>query len=264
MTERDQQLNVAQDPEATVVSSIFDDGATVIAQPVVPLDDKAVTEDVGAYVNTGTAPPVYTRAWKRRSQLTIAFVVAALFTGTVAGIVGLRLYQRSRAAVPTPTAVEQTQTATEEAQPLPTDSPTETTSEVEQPQPSAEPSTVVADEEKKADVATVKASATEIEKSSESAVRGETTVKAERVGAVKHGKKGEAEAEPERIPVYVPRENDISSPEAERRAQREENRLRRAEREARREARRARRENRARAIDSVRGIFEGRGESPPR
>ena len=263
MGEKEKQLNAGHDPDATVVNSIFGGEATVVAQPVVPLDDKTVAEDVVAYVNTGNAPPVYTRAWKRRTQMTVALVLAALFLGTVVGVLGLRLYQRSRAADSANTVTEPTQATTEVPR-----AATESTAQVgagpERPQLKAELPVVTVSESE-----VVEAAAREVKtevktaapvRAAERAAARDSSATDERAVPVKRGKKGESESERVRPPVHVGREPEpeFVSPEAERRALREEQRLRRAEKVERREQRRARR------VDSVRGIFEGRNESPPR
>ena len=111
MREREQQFKPGRDPEATVIRPLFDEDAAEVARPVIPLDDKAMDEGMGAYVETGTAPPAYTRAWKRRNHPTIMLLLVALFAGAVVGVTGLYFYQRSRiadAAVKT-TAPEQQQ-----------------------------------------------------------------------------------------------------------------------------------------------------------
>lgn len=264
MTEQERKFDSEHDPEATVISPRFDDEATVIAQPVVPLDDKAVTEDLGTYVNTGTAPPVVERAWKRRRQLTVALVLIALILGTVAGVVGLRLYQSNRAADRPAASNEQTQSAAESSQP-----PNETTNQVsaETSPPQETVAAAVADGEAKAEK-TAERVKEEKETKVENAASRKSSSEAERVAAVKHGKQGEGEPDKRgdevRPRVYDTQGEMPDNPEAERRARREEQRLRRAEQTLRRERRGARRERRARMVDSIRGIFEGNNESPPR
>src|SRR5919107_349930 len=95
MREQEKHFEPGRDPEATVIRPLFDEDAAEVARPVIPLDDKAMDEGMGAYVETGTAPPAYTRAWKRRNHPTILLVLAALFAGAVVGITGLYFYQRS-------------------------------------------------------------------------------------------------------------------------------------------------------------------------
>jgi hypothetical protein len=107
---REQAENIIDegyDPEETHVRPFFDEEATEVARPVVPLDDREVTQDVGAFVETGTAPHVYERAWRRRTRWTVALVVIALAAGLAAGVFGVRLYQRSRTGeTAAPTAAE--------------------------------------------------------------------------------------------------------------------------------------------------------------
>lgn len=263
MSELERDSAHERDPEATNVSPLFDEEATVVAQPVVPLDDRAVAEDVGTYVGTGTAPPVYARAWRRRTQWMVALVASALAVGTIAGIIGLRLYQRGR-TTPAPAQVEQTPVQTETQQPAP-----ELTGETETVAPQIpESETVQAANEAGMAGGVDEQGATggggedseRVRPASESVPDGELPIK--------RGKKGEVEAEEvgDRVesigppPVYDTQGPAPANSEAERRARREEERLR----QMRRETRERRRERRGQRVDSVRGIFEGRTESPPR
>jgi hypothetical protein len=263
MSEQKRQFDQTGDPDATVVSPFFDDDATVVAQPVVPLDDRAVTEGVGTYVGTGTAPPAYERAWKHRTHMMVALVLAALALGTVAGAVGVRIYQ-NRARADRPAESEQTQTATAPAEQAAPTAVSETAPQ--SPQAAVNVPVAVAETsepETRAAVTAESRPAVESKTAGEPSAARKPSRDAEQVVPVRQGKKAEREAE--RADPPRPRLHDTMvlpsrSPEAERRAQREEDRLRRAERAARRDGRR---ERRARMVDSVRGIFEG-NNSPPR
>lgn len=280
MREQELQLEPGRDPEATVIKPLFDEDATEVARPVVPLDDRAVTAGVGAYVETGTAPPVYTRAWKRRNQSMVMLVLAALFAGTVAGIAGVYLYQRSRtsdAAGKTAATQQQHQTpAASEAPPTATAPQPTTPSTAEAAPPTAPPlATVEPPADTEAEVAAGRVA--ESEKSTvkvsdgEGASRETARANARRapeeeapsVAPVKRGRKGGDDDEPDEPRITRPRVYDTQEPApsgsaAERRAAREEQRLRRM----RRERRRGRGE--AYMVDSIRGIFEGGRQSPPR
>jgi hypothetical protein len=281
MREHEQHLEPGRDPEATVIKPLFDEDATEVARPVIPLDDREVAEGVGAYVGTGTAPPVYTRAWKRRNKSTALLVIAALFAGTVAGIAGLYLYQRSRTSDSTAAAAGRT-SAPEQTAPAATEAPqATTTTTAPQPTTSSAPSTTEAAAPADA-VGEVAAGAVEAEKSTVKVNDGDGAAReAERATArrapdvdegeeaaaapVKRGRKGdEDEAEPvepsrsRRQPVYDTQGEAPEGSAAARRAAREEDRLRRM----RRERRRGRGE--AYMVDSIRGIFEGGRQSPPR
>ena len=283
MREQAQQFEPGRDPEATVIRPLFDEDAAVVARPVIPLDDKAMDEGMGAYVETGTAPPAYTRAWKRRNQPTIMLVVAALFAGAVVGITGLYFYQRSRisdTAVRTaaPEQPQQQQApATSEAPPT-VEPPSAKTA-------AAAPPTVVAEvAEPTAPAAGEVAAGADAsardgvkvndgEGSRREAERAAPARRPEadddeeeaRPAAVRRGRRGDDdddvradESSRARPRVYDTQGAAPAGSAAERRAAREEDRLRRM----RRERRRARGE--AYMVDSIRGIFEGGRNSPPR
>lgn len=93
MTEEQQNL-AADDAEATLVAPRFDETAEETAQPVVPLDEKAVSKTPAFYSPQRFASPA-------RPSWLLALIVASLLVGTVLGGLGLRLYQsRRNAAAP--------------------------------------------------------------------------------------------------------------------------------------------------------------------
>ena len=272
MREQEQHFEPGRDPEATVIKPLFDEDATEVARPVIPLDDRAMDEGMGAYVETGTAPPAYTRAWKRRNHLTITLVLAAMFAGAVVGVTGLYFYQRSRTAdtavkTAAPEQQQQQAPATSSEAP-PAEAPPATTTEAAQPSAVAEPPASAADE--------VAAGAAAPERDRVKVNDGEGTPRETeraaparrpeaddeeeaRPAAVKRGRKGDDDDdEPRRPRVYDTQGPAPAGSAAERRAAREEERLRRM----RRERRRVRGE--AYMVDSIRGIFEGGRNSPPR
>ena len=271
MREQEKQFEPGRDPEATVIRPLFDEDAAEVARPVIPLDDRAMDEGMGAYVETGTAPPAYTRAWKRRNHWTVMLVVAALFAGAVVGITGLYFYQRSRtsaAAVSTPASEQQQQQQTPATSEAP---PTAQTTEAAQPSADVAPQTPAAGEVAAGAAERERVKVSDAGGTTREAVRAAPARRPEveeeeaRPAAVKRGKKGdddddERAEEPSRT---RPRVYDTQGPApagsaAERRAAREEDRLRRM----RRERRRVRGE--AYMVDSIRGIFEGGRDSPPR
>ena len=273
MREQEQQFEPGRDPEATVIKPLFDEDATEVARPVIPLDDRAMDEGMGAYVETGTAPPAYTRAWKRRNHSTVMLVVVALFAGAVVGIMGLYFYQRSGTpdtAVKT-TAPEQQQQqqapATSEAPPpaAQTTEAAQPSADVESPAPAAGEVAAGADAAERDRVKVSDAGGTTREAvRAAPARRPEVEEEEARPAAVKRGKKGDDDDERAEEPSRTrPRVYDTQGPApagsaAERRAAREEDRMRRM----RRERRRVRGE--AYMVDSIRGIFEGGRDSPPR
>lgn len=284
MREHEDNSTSARDPEATAVRPLFDDVAADVARPVVPLTDRAVAEDVVTYVGTGNAPHVYARAWKRRTHWMFALIFASLFAGTVAGVVGLRVYQKSRAKSVAP-AQEQTPAAAEVPPPS---SPVAANEVSAAPAQEQTPAVTVASHDAATDADAkdanvrdandetlapaggrerVVAGRGEVIEKERASVRGPSTEES-REDSDKRGKKGEddfARGERTSSRVYDTQGAAPYGSEAERRAAREDAKLRRAERMARREGRRERRgEPRARMVDSIRGIFEGRTDSPPR
>lgn len=278
---RDQEQNSfqAQDPEATAVRPLFSDDAADIARPVVPLTDRAVADDVVTYVGTGNAPSAYVRAWKHRTQWMVALVFAALLAGTAAGVVGLRLYQQSNRAKAVAPAAEQTTAAAEAPQ-----SPVETEGEVSaapvepsltagSPAADGNDESVAAPTDARERTALERKEATERESAAVESRR--TSAEEARTAPARQGKKGDDDDDDRDVArgsrvssgVYDTQGPAPYGSAAERRAAREDAKLRRAERAERvmrREQRRNQREPRARMVDSIRGIFEGRSESPPR
>lgn len=288
MREQEQQFEPGRDPEATVIRPLFDEDAAVVARPVIPLDDKAMDEGMGAYVETGTAPPAYTRAWKRRNQPTIMLVVAALFAGAIVGITGLYFFQRSlvsdtavKTAAPEQPQQQQQQApaASEEAPPT-VEPPSAKTTQAAPPsvvaEVAAEPTASAAGEvaagadasaRDRVKVNDGEGAPREAERAAPAARRPEDDDEEEeaRPAAVRRGRRGDddddaraGESSRARPRVYDTQGPAPAGSAAERRAAREEDRLRRM----RRERRRGRGE--AYMVDSIRGIFEGGRNSPPR
>jgi hypothetical protein len=192
------------------------------------------------------------------------------------GISGLYFYQRSRtsdtAAVKTNAPEQQQQQAPATLEAPTAAPPTAKTTEAAPPSADAESSSpaagevaagATASERDRVKVSDGEGVAREAERAAP-ARRPEADEEESRPEAVKRGRKGNDDDEPAAEPSRTrPRVYDTQGPApagsaAERRAAREEGRLRRA----RRERRRGR--NEAYMVDSIRGIFEGGRESPPR
>jgi len=90
------------DPEATLITPLFDEQATILARPVVPITGDA-HRDAGSSYDT-----VATSGGKRRRSWPLALVVVSALIGSVVGVVALSFYQkrqqRARAAAVAPTA----------------------------------------------------------------------------------------------------------------------------------------------------------------
>ncbi|MCA1632778.1 MAG: hypothetical protein LC802_03430 [Acidobacteria bacterium] len=239
------------EPEETLVTPRFDEVETVQAQPVVPFGE----------VPAG-APSRPRPGSRRRSSWPLALILTSALAGCVVGGAGLYLYQRRateeapRAAEPTqmPLAAEATQATVAAGEPEVTASLS-----APAPEPAAEGDTAEVLEAERVEVPAPAHRGDDDAKNKESDKASSTEPRktVERRDAEenhKHGKRGGRDAEAERV----------GSGEA---AAREENRdgearladtiIYRQRRAERREERRARRENRTRAVDRVRGIFEG-------
>ena len=239
------------EPEETLITPRFDEVETVQAQPVVRLED--VPPDSLSRPRPGA---------RRRSSWPLALILTSALVGSVAGGAGLYLYQR-RATEETPRAAEPTQTpsAPEATQIAPAAGEAEVTASL--PEPAPEP----ADEGDRAEV--LEAERVELpapahreadnakKKESDKAPSTEPRKVVERRDEEenrKRGKKGGRNAEAERVSGGEAATREEYRDGEARLADTIIYRQRRAER---REERRARRENRSRAVDRVRGIFEG-------
>ena len=241
------------DPEETLVTPRFDEVETVQAQPVVRL------ADVPPGSPTRPRPGA-----RRRSSWPLALILTSALVGSVAGGAGLYLYQR-RATDETPRAAEPapTPSAAEATQIAPATGEAEVTASLPAPEPADEgdraevldterielpaPAHRGDDDAKKKE--SDKAPATEPRKAVERRDDEENR---------KRGKKGGRDAEAERVAGGEAAAREEYRDGEARLADTILYRQRRAERrEERREERRARRESRPRAVDRVRGIFEG-------
>ncbi|HEX7312850.1 MAG TPA: hypothetical protein VF297_02960 [Pyrinomonadaceae bacterium] len=221
--------------ETTLVAPRFDDEETLVARPVVPLEQ-------------GAPSPSYRAPYAPRRRWTLALVLASVLTGGVLGGAGLYLYQRqSHDAAASPAAT---------TQPAPPAEATQAPAapvEVQQPAPNAEPSVQQTDATAAAPNAEVPAPRDE-EPTAAAPAREPVSVPAtERrtepsEGTPRRGKKGSRDEEPERRPTSRP-DGNVARAEA-REARRVDSifyRPRRAERRARRRD----------DVDRLRRIFEG-------
>ena len=267
MREQTEKISAGYDPEETHVAPLFDEEATEVARPVVPLDDREVVKDVGAFLETGVAPPVYTRAWRRRTHMTVALVLVALAAGVLLGVFGVRLYNQKRAAAqapaaaPAPAVEESTVIAAPEPQAAPATEPAAA--------PAQPPAVENFPDEAGVTGESVAPAASERVETAEDVRREERRVDAaegERVAAPRAGAGEHARGDVVRVRrdpsgAYDTQAAPPEGTAAARRAAREEERLRRLEQSGRGYARGERPRREARSIQE---IFEGRPESPPR
>lgn len=104
-------LSVEPDPEATIIAAVplFSEQATESARPVVPLAEKDFLQGVrvvrrGEHHNASArdlparSGAVVAAAGRRRTPLLVPLIFVAALVGSVVGGLGLRFYQRQRAA----------------------------------------------------------------------------------------------------------------------------------------------------------------------
>lgn len=254
------QTTPLEPPPPSEAAPYFNDEAAVQAQPVVPLTTDGDGQPSQGYVHQQAGGAHAARGSLKGLPLTLLLLSA--LAGVVIGGVGLFLYQKQRRAEPVITSEQMAAPQTEsQPEPAATQEATEVAAEVaeiEEPAPDSEEPTEA--ENVPASVVTP-APAAEAAKPDDKPKKNDDDDDDAPVGNLKRGKRGEAVAvEPRR-----PERRDEAQP-APRAASPEPRRVetiiyprqRRVERrEARREERRAERRER-RAIDSVRGIFEGR------
>jgi type IV secretory pathway VirB10-like protein len=99
MNNRDQLLN-DDDGEETMVAPRFDDEETVLARPVVPLEEVGDAPAARASsLSSDSNVPLYSRLRVApRRSLVAALVLVSVLAGSVLGVGGLYLYQKHRAA----------------------------------------------------------------------------------------------------------------------------------------------------------------------
>ena len=218
MNDTDQFLS-DDEGEETMVSPRFDDEETVLARPVVPLEEvgeapAVVAEPVPAAAEaaippTAETPPLYSRlrAAPRRS-LVAGLVLVSVLAGSVLGVGGLYFYQKHRSAdASAPPAEQQKQAdAPEHAEQRPTAEPDSQGREANAPA-AAEPSSpapVASEKGSRADVDDAADSAKDRgseEADARPSVVERRAVPEDRAPAVltpKHAKKGARDAEPQR------------------------------------------------------------------
>lgn len=198
--------------EETMVSPRFDDEETVLARPVVPLEELGGAPAVAAASSDSTtaAPtPLYSRlrGQPRRSLVAVLVLVSAL-AGSVLGVAGLYFYQRQNSA--DEPAAQQQQAEAPAAQPATEPVSESRGSEAKAPaQVAAEPD---ADEDEDADAS--KAKDKDSDEDDASPVAERRNVSEERVPVVtpKRGKKGTRDEETQRGAQRAPRYDEDDRP----------------------------------------------------
>jgi type IV secretory pathway VirB10-like protein len=255
---------VVNGEEATLIAPRFDDEETLVARPVVPLEEGVqetaydATHDVRPAASNA---PRYTRPYGPRRTWMLALMLASVLIGGVLGGAGLYLYQRQ-----TQDSGEAARPATSaEAAAAPNAPAVETRSAPQQPAtaPTVQPETPAASEPRPEEPAAPAAAPDD--NAAAPAHEHESVPAAERrdvpreggiSAAPKRGKKGERDEEIERRPArraegnVARAESDDDGPPQARRVDTIFYRQRRA-------ARRARRDD---DTDRLRRIFEGTPE----
>lgn len=257
----DDEATLVVGEERTLVAPRFDDEETLVARPVVPLEN-------GAHIDAPAPLPVlpargYNSPFATRRPRSLALMLVSVLIGGVLGGAGLYLYQRQSqdlAVSPAATTTAAEQPATPDAEAQAPAAPAEVPqaapnaeAQARQTEPPPDAATNVAEPAAHAPVEEVPAAARARAPESVPAAERRTTAPSE--GTPRRGKKGERDEEVERRAPARPEGNDArdDQPEA-RQVDTIFYRQRRAERRAERRARRARRADDA---DRLRRIFEG-------
>ena len=199
--------------EETMISPRFDDEETVLARPVVPLEE--VGDAPGAPPPTAARPPLYSRLrdTPRRSLVAVLVLVSAL-AGSVLGVGGLYLYQKHRSATASAPAAEQQQQAETPAAAQPT-AATESKGR-ETSAPAAESSAPAAAEPDAKDVDddadSARDAGAEEADASHAVERREVSEARNPVSATKRGKKAERDEEVPREERRARRDDDDDRP----------------------------------------------------
>lgn len=127
--------------EETMVAPRFDDEETVLARPVVPLEEVGgAPASAASKASTTGAPSLYSRTRvKPRRSLVAALVLVSALVGSVLGVAGLHFYQKQKRA-DEPEPRQQQQAEAPAAQPTTETVSESKSSETSAPAPTAEPS----------------------------------------------------------------------------------------------------------------------------
>jgi hypothetical protein len=216
MNNRDQLLN--DDGEETMVAPRFDDEETVLARPVVPLEEVG---DAPAVSPVGTPPsavsvPLYSRLrGAPRRSLVAALVLVSALGGSVLGVGGLYLYQKHRGT--DANAAQQQQAEAPAAQPTaetltePREQEASAPAQVSTPAPAAPGPDAQANDDSDSSKETEREEARN-NKDDAAAERRNASDDADSARAVKRGKKGGRDEEIQRVPNRAPRYDDDDRP----------------------------------------------------
>ena len=246
---QDSQTTVVGGEEATLVAPRFDDEETLVARPVVPLEEAAEEPHALPSMPAPSPAPYYRQRFAARRSWLPALMIASVFIGGVLGGAGLYLYQRQTGRGAASGAAPQAQVPAEAPQPAPT-----AEAQAAAAEPASQPEAPVAEvpvaEAPAKKVEAPPAATTREPESVPAAGRREPPAEGGGVAAPRRGKKGERDAAPSR-----PAQPDgVATRAGEREARRVDSIVYRPRRAARRE----------RAApgdaDRLRRIFEGTPE----
>ena len=218
--EETNQTFADEEGDETIVSPRFDDEETVLARPVVPLEEvgdapAAAPSATAARPSTVAPAPLYTRlrGMPRRS-LVAALVLVSALAGSVLGVGGLYLYQKQRnAAAEEPAAAQQAETSAPVAQPTTEAEPQNQTTNSKAAEPTASApatsETNAREEEENADSAKDKDSDKDVDKSV--VERRDASEDRESVATPRRGKKGARDEEAQREERRARRDEDQSA-----------------------------------------------------
>ena len=207
------------DGEETMVAPRFDDEETVLARPVVPLEEVG---DAPAVSPVGTSPsaasvPLYSRLrGAPRRSLVAALVLVSALAGSVLGVGGLYLYQKHRAddanAAPqqqaeAPAAQPTVQTATESRQ-----QEASAPSQISTPAPAASEPDAQANEGSDSSKETEREEVKNNKDGSDAERRNVSEDRDSAATTTKRGKKGARDEEPQRVSNRAPRYDEDDQP----------------------------------------------------
>jgi hypothetical protein len=252
---REPQLQTLLDEEATLVVSgeettlvapRFDEEETLVARPVVPLED-----DAHAPALERTAARPYRSTFAPRRPRMLALVLISVLVGGVLGGAGLYLYQR-QSQDPSATTQPEADAAQAPAAPAAAEEQNTTPPSEPPPQQTEAPAAATQAVEPAPPARVEEAPAASSTREPESVPAAERRAATDDGGTPKRGKKGQRDEEIERRPA--PRPGDNVARADEREARRVDSIFYRP----RRAARRARRDDND--ADRLRRIFEGTPE----
>jgi hypothetical protein len=208
----------AGEGEETIISPRFDDEETVLARPVVPLEEVGDAPAAShASTSSHAATPLYSRLrGAPRRSLVAALVLVSALVGSVLGVAGLYFYQKQRSAPATQQQQADKVQTPAAAQPVTEPAPAAQSRETDAPA-AAEPSIpapaeVRSDAQAKDESDSAKRDGEEEAAARPAAERRSVSETGESVVNTKRGKKGSRDEEIQRGAQRAPRYDEDDRP----------------------------------------------------